>query len=93
MRVLAKFHLAGRDLRLDLFRGLANWAIFLDHIPHELMSRNRDEPKFPLGSDLRWGHRNTVYDCRRILLDLVQAARSRAFDDLTNLWLVQKWHF
>ena len=23
----------GRDLRLDLFRGLANWAIFLDHIP------------------------------------------------------------
>jgi hypothetical protein len=23
---------------LDLFRGLANWAIFLDHIPHEVMS-------------------------------------------------------
>ena len=23
----------GRDLRLDLFRGLANWAIFLGHIP------------------------------------------------------------
>jgi len=22
-----------RDLRLDLFRGLANWAIFLGHIP------------------------------------------------------------
>jgi hypothetical protein len=22
-----------RDLRLDLFRGLANWSIFLDHIP------------------------------------------------------------
>jgi hypothetical protein len=22
-----------RDLRLDLFRGIANWAIFLDHIP------------------------------------------------------------
>jgi len=30
--------LAGRDLRLDLFRGLANWAIFLDHIPHEVLS-------------------------------------------------------
>ena len=28
----------GRDLRLDLFRGLANWAIFLDHIPHEVLS-------------------------------------------------------
>src|ERR1700730_320298 len=27
-----------RDLRLDLFRGLANWAIFLDHIPHEVLN-------------------------------------------------------
>src|ERR1700680_2608094 len=27
-----------RDVRLDLFRGLANWAIFLDHIPHEVLS-------------------------------------------------------
>src|SRR5690242_11464499 len=24
----------GRDLRLDFFRGIANWAIFLDHIPN-----------------------------------------------------------
>jgi hypothetical protein len=24
----------GRDLPLDLFRGLANWAIFLDHVPN-----------------------------------------------------------
>ncbi|MBE0703631.1 MAG: OpgC domain-containing protein [Afipia sp.] len=34
----------GRDLRLDFFRGLANWAIFLDHIPNNavawLTSRN-----------------------------------------------------
>src|SRR4029077_14865585 len=29
---------AGRDVRLDLFRGLANWAIFLDHIPHEVLN-------------------------------------------------------
>ncbi|RTM14575.1 MAG: OpgC domain-containing protein [Bradyrhizobiaceae bacterium] len=28
----------GRDLRLDLFRGLANWAIFLDHIPNNLIA-------------------------------------------------------
>ena len=28
----------GRDLRLDLFRGLANWAIFLDHIPENLVN-------------------------------------------------------
>ncbi|MCK1316596.1 OpgC domain-containing protein [Bradyrhizobium sp. 23] len=29
---------SGRDPRLDLFRGLANWAIFLDHTPHEILS-------------------------------------------------------
>jgi hypothetical protein len=27
-----------RDLRLDLFRGFANWAIFLDHIPGNTIS-------------------------------------------------------
>ncbi|MDH8644539.1 OpgC domain-containing protein, partial [Klebsiella pneumoniae] len=25
-------------LRLDLFRGLANWAIFLDHVPNNVLS-------------------------------------------------------
>jgi hypothetical protein len=25
--------LSGRDLRIDLFRGLSLWLIFLDHIP------------------------------------------------------------
>jgi hypothetical protein len=38
MQVCAHLPPAGRDLRLDLFRGLANWAIFLDHIPHEVLS-------------------------------------------------------
>src|SRR5258708_1777518 len=38
MRVCANLALAGRDGRLDMFRGLANWAIFLDHIPHEVLS-------------------------------------------------------
>jgi hypothetical protein len=38
MRVCTTFPPQGRDLRLDLFRGLANWAIFLDHIPHEVLS-------------------------------------------------------
>jgi len=28
----------GRDLRLDLFRGLALWLIFLDHIPSNMVS-------------------------------------------------------
>jgi hypothetical protein len=38
MRVCANLPLAARDVRLDLFRGAANWAIFLDHIPHEVLS-------------------------------------------------------
>lgn len=29
---------SGRDLRLDLFRGIANWAIFLDHVPHNVVN-------------------------------------------------------
>ena len=29
---------SGRDIRLDLFRGLALWFIFLDHIPTNVMS-------------------------------------------------------
>jgi hypothetical protein len=28
----------GRNLDLDFFRGLANWAIFLDHIPNNVMN-------------------------------------------------------
>ena len=28
----------GRDLRLDLVRGIANWSIFLDHIPHDAVN-------------------------------------------------------
>jgi hypothetical protein len=38
MRVCANLPPAGRDVRLDLFRGLANWTIFLDHIPYEVLS-------------------------------------------------------
>ncbi len=29
---------AGRDIRLDLFRGLALWFIFLDHVPENVVS-------------------------------------------------------
>jgi hypothetical protein len=38
MRIRANLPPAARDVRLDLFRGLANWAIFLDHIPHQVLS-------------------------------------------------------
>lgn len=34
MKIHAIIPPEGRDLRLDLFRGVANWAIFLDHIPN-----------------------------------------------------------
>src|SRR5260370_8097487 len=27
-----------RDLRLDLFRGMGLWMIFLDHIPHDVVA-------------------------------------------------------
>ncbi len=36
MKVTATLPIKGRDLRLDLFRGLANWGIFLDHIPNNV---------------------------------------------------------
>jgi hypothetical protein len=38
MKICASLPPPGRDIRLDLFRGLANWAIFLDHIPHEVLN-------------------------------------------------------
>ena len=28
----------GRDLRLDLFRGLALWLIYVDHIPQNIVN-------------------------------------------------------
>lgn len=34
MTIRALLHPEGRDLRLDLFRGVANWAIFINHIPN-----------------------------------------------------------
>lgn len=37
-RVTAAFVTTQRDMRLDLFRGFANWAIFLGHIPDTVLS-------------------------------------------------------
>jgi hypothetical protein len=36
--VVATTTTTGRDLRLDLFRGIALWLIFLDHIPSNLVA-------------------------------------------------------
>jgi hypothetical protein len=38
MEIHAHLPPKGRDLRLDLFRGVANWAIFLDHIPDNVVN-------------------------------------------------------
>jgi hypothetical protein len=38
MEIQAVLPPKGRDLRLDLFRGVANWAIFLDHIPDNVVN-------------------------------------------------------
>src|SRR5882724_7471208 len=38
MKILATLLAKGRDLRLDLFRGVANWGIFLDHIPNNTVN-------------------------------------------------------
>ncbi len=38
MDIKATLPSGGRDLRLDLFRGIANWAIFLDHIPNNIVN-------------------------------------------------------
>ncbi len=38
MEIKATLPEKGRDLRLDLFRGVANWWIFLDHIPNNVVN-------------------------------------------------------
>src|SRR6266403_6415363 len=38
MKILATLPVKGRDLRLDLFRGVSNWGIFLDHIPNNIVN-------------------------------------------------------
>lgn len=38
MKINAILPEKGRDLRLDLFRGVANWAIYLDHIPDNIVN-------------------------------------------------------
>ncbi|NEV00185.1 OpgC domain-containing protein [Bradyrhizobium uaiense] len=38
MEIHASLPEKGRDLRLDLFRGIANWAIYLDHIPDNIVN-------------------------------------------------------
>jgi len=38
MEIQAILPSKGRDLRLDLFRGVANWAIYLDHIPDNVVN-------------------------------------------------------
>ena len=54
MKINATLPEKGRDLRLDLFRGVANWAIYLDHIPDNVVNwittRNYGFPTPPTSS-------------------------------------------
>ena len=38
MEIRARFPPRGRDLRLDLLRGIANWAIYLNHMPNNVIN-------------------------------------------------------
>ena len=38
MKIRAVLPVYSRDLRLDLLRGIANWAIFLNHIPNNAVN-------------------------------------------------------
>ena len=38
MKINATLPEKGRDLRLDLFRGLALWLIFIDHLPANVLT-------------------------------------------------------
>ena len=38
LSVARRSAIPGRDLRLDFFRGLALWLVFLDHIPSNVVS-------------------------------------------------------
>ena len=39
MNINSKLVADGHDVRLNLFLGLANWSIFLDHIPHDVVNQ------------------------------------------------------
>jgi hypothetical protein len=38
MNINARLAMNNRDIRINLFLGLANWFIFLDHIPHNVVN-------------------------------------------------------
>ncbi len=39
MNINSKLVADGHDIRLNLFLGLANWSLFLDHIPHDVVNQ------------------------------------------------------
>jgi hypothetical protein len=39
MNIDSKLVADGHDIRLNLFLGLANWSLFLDHIPHDVVNQ------------------------------------------------------
>lgn len=91
MTIRAILPAKGRDLRLDLFRGLANWAIFINHIPNNavtwLTTRNYG---FSDGADLFVfiaGYAASVVYAKSMLMQGFAAGAARLFERAWQLYI------
>lgn len=91
MTIRAVLPAKGRDLRLDLFRGVANWAIFINHIPNNavtwLTTRNYG---FSDGADLFVfiaGYAASVVYAKSMLTQGFAAGTTRLFERAWQLYI------
>jgi hypothetical protein len=91
MTIRALLPAEGRDLRLDLFRGVANWAIFINHIPNNavtwLTTRNYG---FSDGADLFVfiaGYAASIVYAKSMLTQGFAAGTTRLFERAWQLYL------
>lgn len=91
MTIRAILPAEGRDLRLDLFRGVANWAIFINHIPNNavtwLTTRNYG---FSDGADLFVfiaGYAASVVYAKSMLTQGFAAGTTRLFERVWQLYV------
>ena len=91
MTIRARLPAEGRDLRLDLFRGVANWAIFINHIPNNavmwITSKNYG---FSDGADLFVfiaGYAASVVYAKSMLKQGFAAGTTRLFERAWQLYV------
>lgn len=91
MTIRAHLPAEGRDLRLDLFRGVANWAIFINHIPNNavtwLTTRNYG---FSDGADLFVfiaGYAASIVYAKSMLTQGFAAGTARLFERAWQLYV------